>query len=143
MKRNWWIAGSILVFLVGAFFYFRWSSRIVQPLEFSHRQHVLQNIACSRCHQVSDTLPQVTTCAPCHPDLTSSKSVSWQKVYRVTPDIIFSHQQHTEFSCATCHRQMTSAKRWIHESRFSMDFCMDCHAQKAARNECGTCHKNR
>jgi len=143
VKRNWWIGAAIVLFLTGGFFYFRWSSAIRQPLQFSHRQHVLQNISCARCHQVTDTLPEISTCAPCHPDMATVKSVSWQKVYRVAPDIIFSHKEHTEFSCATCHQQMTSAKRWIHERRFPMDFCMECHAQRGAKNECRTCHQNR
>ena len=143
MKRKWWILGGLVLFLSAYFFYFRWSSAIQQPLEFSHRQHVLQKIECSTCHKSVETLPETSTCISCHPKFQLGKEITWIKVYRIAPDILFSHQKHTDFSCATCHQAMTSAYRWVHESRFPMDSCMQCHAQKRAENECKTCHKNR
>jgi hypothetical protein len=143
VKGKWWITASIFIFIGLYFLYFRWSSAIRQPLEFSHRQHVLQKIPCSTCHKTVETLPEVSACVSCHPKLQIVSGTAWQKVYRITPDIIFSHQNHTDFPCSSCHKAMTSAYRWVHETRFSMAFCMDCHAQKGAKNECKTCHTNR
>ena len=143
MKQKRWIGGLIGIFLVSGYFYFRWSSAIRQPLDFSHAKHVRQNIPCSSCHKTTDSLPDVFSCISCHPNYSLPNAVAWQRVYRIAPDIIFSHQQHSEFLCSNCHQSMTSGRRWIHETRFPMDFCMKCHAQERAKNECGTCHKNR
>ncbi len=142
-KTYFWTFGIIL-FFAGSIIYFRWSSRILQPLEFSHTTHVKQKIPCSACHfEASDELPSVALCADCHKDRSFPREVSWVRVYRVAPDIIFGHREHTNFSCGDCHEQMTRGARWIHEARFEMDFCTICHQQKGAQNECRTCHENR
>ena len=139
------LTGGLILFLAGFLIYFRWSSAIRQPLEFSHSSHVKQGIQCSVCHseQSSDQLPPGTSCTGCHKDRSFPVDVSWIRVYRVAPDIIFSHNAHASFPCAACHEQMTAGKRWIHETRFKMDSCTQCHEQKGAQNECRTCHKNR
>lgn len=129
----------IIVFLV----YFRWSSAIRQPLEFSHAQHVQQDIPCTKCHATPDSLPAAAECKACHAQMNFPPRIAWIKVYRVAPDIIFSHAKHTEVPCSTCHEKFTSADRWIHESRFKMSFCMDCHEDTRAPNECKTCHLNK
>lgn len=133
----------VIVLGLSAFFlYFRWSSSIHQPLQFSHSQHVKANLDCSTCHSSLDELPSTSGCKNCHSGQAFSAQAQWIRVYRVAPDIIFTHANHKE-TCETCHLQMTSGARWVHEYRFSMDFCMKCHEQKAAPNQCSTCHKNR
>jgi hypothetical protein len=135
----------ILIGLAGMFVYFRWSSAIRQPLDFSHARHVRSKIECSQCHGAGtlDSLPQTNACRSCHTDQSFPTRVEWVRVYRVAPDIIFSHRGHTNDPCAVCHKDLAAGKQWIHESRFTMDFCMDCHAQRRADNSCGACHKNR
>ena len=144
LSRYLLICGAIL-FLVGFLIYFRWSSAIRQPLEFSHRDHVLQGIRCEACHlqQSLDHLPALSQCTGCHQDRRFPSEVSWVRVYRTAPDIIFGHKEHVRYPCAVCHEQMTIGKRWIHEARFKMDFCMKCHEETGAQNECRTCHKYR
>lgn len=139
------IALSILVLLVGMFFYFRWSSAIRQPLNFSHSQHVRASIDCATCHKQAqlDSLPEVALCKTCHNNLTFPQNVQWVRVYRVAPDIIFSHAHHSQDSCKICHESLANGQRWIHESRFTMDFCMKCHEQRHANNACGACHTHR
>ena len=136
------ILGVIVLALSSFILYFRWSSSIHQPLNFSHAQHVKANSECSTCHSSVDDLPATSICKNCHSGETFPSQTQWVRVYRVAPDIIFSHTNHKE-SCETCHVQMVSGARWIHEYRFPMDFCMKCHAEKRAPNQCGTCHRNR
>jgi class III cytochrome C family protein len=143
MSKTAIIAGLILLFLTGAFIYFRWSSQIRQPLDFSHGQHIKQQIECAACHKSLNALPVTATCRPCHPQFSTTQTVQWIRVYRIAPDVIFTHDRHSDISCETCHKAMTTPRRWIHESRFTMDFCMKCHAERGAPNECRTCHKNR
>lgn len=141
---KWWaVSGLIIAGLAASFFYFRWSSRIQQPLNFSHPLHVKARIPCSECHTNLETLPDSVSCHRCHSNHTLLADVQWIPVYRVAPDIIFDHKKHKDVSCAICHEQITSGAAWIHEYRFPMNFCMRCHAEKKAPNECHTCHLNR
>lgn len=145
MGRKLIVTALIVFGLAGMFFYFRWSSAIRQPLNFSHAQHVRSKIECAQCHKTGelDSLPAPASCASCHADMRLPEKVQWARIYRVAPDIIFSHSSHLKISCATCHDQVVAGRRWIHESRFTMDFCMKCHQQMRADNSCGACHKNR
>jgi ribosomal protein L40E len=141
---KWWAVTLIIVVgLTASFFYFRWSSRIQQPQNFSHSVHVKASISCKQCHSDLRSLPISSLCQQCHSGSVMSADVRWIRVYRITPDIIFDHSKHADVSCATCHQQMTSAGSWIHEYRFPMNFCMKCHAERKASNECRTCHLNR
>ena len=145
MRKSLIVTCLVLAGLAGMFVYFRWSSAIRQPLNFSHSQHVRSNIDCATCHEPGtvDASPGVSLCSSCHKDMTFPQRAQWIKVYRVAPDIIFSHTQHTNDTCATCHKAQVAGQRWIHESRFTMDFCMKCHQERQANNTCGACHKNR
>jgi hypothetical protein len=145
MLRKVATVAIIAVLLVGGFVYFRWSSSIRQPLQFSHSAHVKRKIDCATCHGSSqlDSLPQPSLCVTCHKDKKFPDRVQWVRVYRVAPDIIFSHEGHLKDDCSVCHKQMSEASPWIHEARFKMDFCMKCHEQRGADNTCRACHKNR
>jgi hypothetical protein len=140
-KKRLILIGIFFLIFMGVFVYFRWSSAIRQPLQFSHTQHVKVGIPCSKCHLTPDTIPVTNECKDCHQDKSFPPRVEWIQVYRVAPDILFSHAKHTGVACSTCHEQFTAPDRWIHESRFKMSFCMDCHADTRAPNECRTCHK--
>jgi hypothetical protein len=145
MPRKYLIA-LISVFCLAAFYlYFRWSSAIRQPLGFSHPVHVKAQIPCASCHteRSSEKMPPSSLCASCHKGMTIPSATRWIRVYRIAPDIIFDHRNHSKFSCSGCHEEMSSTRGWIHETRFPMDFCMDCHASEGAENDCKTCHKNR
>lgn len=145
MKKTLIYIAVALIGLAGMLVYFRWSSAIRQPLNFSHSDHVHRNIKCGTCHNSKDldVLPNTTACTSCHSDRKFPQEVQWVRVYRVAPDIIFSHVQHSQDPCATCHKDLVEGKRWIHESRFTMDFCMKCHEQRHANNTCAACHKNK
>jgi hypothetical protein len=141
-KRLIFIGIFILILLLGVI-YFRWSSAIRQPLQFSHAEHVEKGISCTKCHVTADNIPVAADCKECHQQMPLPARVDWIKVYRVAPDILFTHAKHSEVVCSTCHEQFTEPDRWIHESRFKMSFCMDCHADTRAPNECRTCHRNK
>lgn len=141
---RWW-AVSVLVIagLTASFLYLRWSFRIQQPRNFSHSQHVKAVISCKECHQDLASLPGTSLCRRCHAGNQAPVSVQWIRVYRIAPDIIFSHEKHTDVQCETCHAQMTAAAAWIREYRFPMNFCMKCHSARNVSNECHTCHMNK
>lgn|SRR3990172_12983026 len=145
MKRQFLITGIALLLIAGYMVYFRWSSAIRQPLQFNHSKHVKQRISCETCHAnpLDESLPTTSKCLSCHKSMSLPGTVQWIPIYRIAPDIIFSHAKHMDMSCEICHKEMTSAKRWIHETRFKMDFCMECHDRMSAENKCSTCHRNR
>lgn len=145
MRKTLITTAIILASLAAMLLYFRWSSAIRQPLDFSHAQHVRSKIDCATCHESAnlDTLPDLSQCKSCHADMKFPQRIQWIRVYRVAPDIIFAHSQHLSDECGTCHLALVSGKKWIHESRFTMDFCMKCHQQRRADNSCGACHKNK
>lgn len=137
------IIAAAIIFCLSAFvIYFRWSSAIHQPLEFSHAEHVRNGLTCEKCHSSLSELPTTAVCKTCHTQKDLPADVQWTRVYRVAPDVIFDHANHRD-DCSTCHQEFTSAQRWIHEKRFPMDFCMKCHEARRANNACGACHKNR
>jgi len=143
--RKWLMALAVLFLLAAFFLYVRWSSAIRQPFDFLHPAHVKERLSCERCHRPQDinSLPATSLCKECHTEKNLPIQAEWRRVYRVAPDIIFTHEKHQDSSCATCHKEMTRTSGWIHETRFAMNFCMDCHARERAPNQCRDCHKNR
>lgn len=144
MKKALVITAILVIAATGGIYYAWWSSAVRQPAGFVHSQHVAQNIDCATCHGDSgEYFPQVDRCAGCHNGMKVPADVRWQRVYRIAPDVIFSHERHKDVACAECHPEMTSAKKVVHEYRYPMEFCMNCHAQRGAQNACAACHRNR
>jgi cytochrome c7-like protein len=136
----------------------------VQPIEFPHKTHVEQKIACTEyCHEPSTKgpvagLPGVKTCMICHDAIATDKpriqqitklseegrDLAWQRVYGYAPQahVRFNHAPHirAKVDCATCHgniAEQTVAQRNVD---LTMGFCVNCHKQKNAPNDCLTCH---
>jgi hypothetical protein len=136
----------------------------VQPIEFPHKTHVENKVACTEyCHESVTKgpiagLPSVKTCMICHEAIATDKpriqqitkmsdegvDLAWQRVYGYTAQahVRFNHAPHirAKVDCATCHgniAQQTVAQRNVD---LNMGFCVTCHRQKGAPNECVTCH---
>ncbi|HJO04516.1 MAG TPA: cytochrome c3 family protein [Acidobacteriota bacterium] len=136
-----------------------------QPVAFSHKAHVDNEIACTSCHPGAETeaqagLTPLAGCATCHrraiiPDhpevvkvielFQNREPLAWNRV-NVIPDsamVHFKHKPHAraEISCDRCHgdvAEMTIAQQPFDVS--DMGWCVSCHQQEGASIDCLACH---
>jgi hypothetical protein len=135
----------------------------VQPIAYSHKQHIAMGLQCLDCHSSADTgaaatLPSVRKCMLCHAKLGASKpeikklaafaaskhEVPWQRVYGFPPESLvkFQHAPHVraKIACATCHGDMTQATTAELLVKHNMGTCLSCHRQSKATEDCAACH---
>ena len=136
-----------------------------QPVAFSHKAHVDNEIACTSCHPGAETQAQagltpLAGCATCHrraiiPDhpevmkvierFRNREPLVWNRV-NVIPDaamVHFKHKPHARagVSCDSCHGnvgEMTVARQAVDVA--DMGWCVSCHQQQGASIDCLTCH---
>jgi len=129
--------------------YTRVGYRPVQPVAFSHAQHVGQlGMSCLFCHtNVEESphanIPPTQTCINCHqhikpdsPKLAvvqaswkSGNPISWVRVHK-TPDFVyFNHAVHVRrgIGCESCHGKINEMPVVVHDQPLSMRWCLDCH----------------
>jgi Zn finger protein HypA/HybF involved in hydrogenase expression len=156
-------------------------SAVTQPVAFPHRAHLElteQKLECKSCHEgvatkISAGRPSTKKCLSCHSGETNSAEekklqafgenkteVPWQRVWRLPPDVFFSHRQHVavaKVECKACHGDMASLDRPPARAlkRLTMAQCIACHDQSppppagapkavAARriaDNCAACHR--
>ncbi len=138
------------------------STAPVQPIAFSHSQHIgAAHLKCSDCHKPSEsgeieTTPKAKACMTCHQTIKtdsaeiknlrdyadSNRPVPWVRVYEVPAFVDFSHKVHLDAgtSCETCHGPVAQRNRLWRETDISMNGCVSCHRAHKAPVECGTCH---
>jgi hypothetical protein len=135
----------------------------VQPIAYSHRQHIALGLQCLDCHSSADTgaaatIPSVRKCMLCHariatarPEIkklaafaASRREVPWQRVYSFPPESLvkFRHAPHARarIVCATCHGDMTKASTAELVVKHNMGTCLNCHRQYKATEDCAACH---
>jgi formate-dependent nitrite reductase cytochrome c552 subunit len=135
----------------------------VQPIAYSHKQHIALGLGCLDCHSSADTgaaatLPTVHKCMLCHAKVATAKpeikklaafaerkrEVPWRRVYGFPPESLvkFQHAPHTRasISCATCHGDMTQAATAELQVKHDMGTCLRCHRQYKATEDCAACH---
>ena len=156
------------------------ASAVTQPVEFPHRAHLElteQKLECRSCHEGVTTRlaagrPATKKCLSCHSGETKSAEekklqafgekkteVPWQRVWRLPPDVFFSHRQHVavaKVECRTCHGDMASLDRPPAHAlkRLSMAQCISCHDQwqlpadtpkavvaRRIAGDCAACHR--
>src|SRR2546426_11267848 len=85
----------------------------VQPLPFSHKQHIATGLECKNCHEMPApgdfaTLPATAKCMSCHNEVKkespaiqkladyhkNGEAVPWKRVYRIPDYVFFSHKEH-------------------------------------------------
>jgi hypothetical protein len=138
----------------------------VQPLAYSHKQHLAQGLQCEGCHATARTdaratLPPTTTCMACHATVKTDSAdiqklkefdakktdIPWVRVYRLPEYVYFSHQIHVSatpsVTCDVCHGNVPEMDRMQKVRDISMAACVECHKQRAARVGCDTCHEPR
>jgi hypothetical protein len=143
----------------------------LQPIPFSHKQHVGKGIRCSFCHSGSEKyriagIPSVTLCMSCHsvvktdsPEILKVKQyldrkeeIPWHRVYKLPEeaDVFFSHRRHAASGvrCAVCHGDVAARDTLHPEVNLTMGFCVRCHRANSAKfraaalaDDCATCHR--
>jgi Cytochrome c7 and related cytochrome c len=121
----------------------------VQPVAFSHAQHVGQlGMSCLFCHtNVEESphanIPPTQTCITCHslikpdsPKLAvvqaswkSGNPISWERVHKTPDYVYFNHAVHVRrgIGCESCHGKINEMPVVVHDQPLSMGWCLDCH----------------
>ena len=135
----------------------------VQPIAYSHKQHIAMGLTCLDCHSSADTqaaatIPSVRKCMLCHAKLgvekpeirkiaafaKSGREIPWERIYGFAPRaaVKFQHGPHAkaEVVCATCHGDMTVATTAQPLVKHNMGTCVSCHRANKAPEDCAACH---
>jgi hypothetical protein len=121
----------------------------IQPLPFSHAQHVGQlGMSCLYCHSSveespSAKVPPTQTCMNCHQEIkanspllaavrrswTSGEPIPWVKVHQTPDYVYFNHAVHVRrgIGCVSCHGRIDEMSVVVHDKPLSMGWCLDCH----------------
>ncbi len=143
----------------------------VQPIPFNHKVHVARaKLECESCHESASEkpfagLPRVDKCMECHRTMTPKNpaavpyieavrrharegtEVAWQRVYKLSPTVYFSHRRHTELGgleCKECHGDMAALERPPEEpiaQTLDMEHCSRCHRSRGLEDHCSNCHR--
>ncbi len=121
----------------------------VQPIPFSHLQHVGQlGLSCLYCHTGVERgpvarVPDTQTCMNCHQTIkadsplleplrvswSTGDPVHWERVHRLPDYVGFNHAVHVRrgVGCVSCHGKINEMPVVRHEKPLSMGWCLDCH----------------
>jgi predicted CXXCH cytochrome family protein len=138
---------------------------IVQPIQYSHKVHIDNNIACPACHQsvekaAAASLPGDDICMICHQAALSDnpeeekvrqyavkgQAIPWRRIYRLPEHVYFSHRRHVTvagIACGQCHGAVASltAPAPYPLVNQSMTWCLGCHRARGATQDCIHCHR--
>jgi len=137
---------------------------VEQPVGFSHRTHLANEIECVFCHsgvEVSGSagLPSVTQCMVCHQSTKTedpevqrlaafakrNEEIPWVRIYSFEKGaaVRFSHKRHVKagVECSVCHGNVAQAVEMRREILWTMGKCIDCHRSSRASADCLVCHK--
>jgi Cytochrome c7 and related cytochrome c/Class III cytochrome C family len=136
----------------------------VQPLPYSHKQHIALGLKCEFCHiepGVGEmmTFPATEKCMSCHQSIDkdkpaiqklaayakSNEPIPWVRVYKIPEWVDFSHKVHLQAGakCQNCHGQVAERDVLFKEVDLSMGTCMECHRENNASVQCDYCHDPR
>ncbi len=137
----------------------------VQPIPYSHKQHLALGLQCRTCHVNPDagklmTYPPTAFCMGCHQTVAansppiqklaefaaSGKPVPWVRVYQVPDYVFWQHGSHLEakVDCAECHGPVAERDVISLETNVvKMLGCVTCHDKRQAFTDCGACHAPR
>jgi len=145
------VAGLIFaVMIVGRSSYVtRANEYIEQPVQFSHRHHVLDDgVDCRYCHTSVETssfagIPPTKTCMNCHSQIWSNapilepvrtsfrddRPMRWIRVHDLPDFVYFNHSIHIKkgMGCETCHGRIDEMPLTMKVESLQMSWCLDCH----------------
>lgn len=137
----------------------------VQPIPYSHKQHLAIGLDCAFCHTRPEpgklmTYPAAATCMSCHRTIAADRAsisklaglaaagtpIPWVRVYK-TPDYVYwKHAPHLEagVTCAECHGKVADRDVIVQETNVvTMAGCLACHNKRQVYTDCGDCHAPR
>ena len=137
----------------------------VQPLPYSHKQHLALGLPCKLCHVNPDagklmTYPVTATCMTCHATVATdrpaiqklatyaaeNKPIPWVRVYEVPDYVFWSHGSHLQaaVTCVECHGPVAERDVIAQETNVvTMLGCRTCHDKRQVFTDCGACHEPR
>ncbi len=146
------LVGSLLllVMVLGRSSYATRQQEIIQqPIQFSHRHHVLDDgIDCRYCHTSVETsafagIPPTKTCMNCHSQIFNTAPIlepvrasfrndtplRWVRVHDLPDFVYFNHSIHVKkgMGCETCHGRVDQMPLMLQQSSLQMEWCLDCH----------------
>lgn len=130
-----------------------------EPTAFPHRKHVLNGVACTKCHAGVETsrgddgmlhLPDEASCLACHtkphnPDpclSCHSRPTARAELADAKQHLVFDHETHVpraQFNCMRCHVGVGEGDDRL---RPVMATCFKCHDGERDARQCDACHKN-
>ena len=143
-------SGILLAMILGRSSYVtRAQEYVEQPVQFSHRHHVLDDgIDCRYCHTSVETssfagIPPTKTCMNCHSQIwneapilepvrasfRNDEPMRWVRVH-VLPDFVyFNHSVHVKkgMGCETCHGRIDEMPLTLQQNSLQMEWCLNCH----------------
>jgi hypothetical protein len=137
----------------------------VQPLPYSHRQHLELGLECLDCHVQPDpgyemTLPATNICMSCHETMParseaaqqlaqfakSTAPIPWVRIYDLPEYVYWSHASHLDagITCTECHGPVPERDVMRRETNVaSKNGCLTCHEARQTVTDCGGCHEPR
>jgi Cytochrome c7 and related cytochrome c len=122
---------------------------VVQPVQFSHLHHVLDDgIDCRYCHTSVETssfagIPPTKTCMNCHSQIWQSAPIleavrasfrddhplQWTRVHDLPDFVYFNHSIHVKkgMGCETCHGRVDQMPLMRQVQSLQMEWCINCH----------------
>jgi len=122
---------------------------VEQPVQFSHRHHVMDDgIDCRYCHTSVETsafagIPPTKTCMNCHSQIWSQapilepvrasfredRPLRWIRVHDLPDFVYFNHSVHVKkgMGCETCHGRIDEMPLTMQENSLQMEWCLNCH----------------
>ena len=122
---------------------------VEQPVQFSHRHHVLDDgIDCRYCHTSVETspfagIPPTKTCMNCHSQIWATAPIlepvrasfrddtpmRWIRVHDLPDFAYFNHSVHVKkgVGCETCHGRIDEMPLTLQQNTLQMDWCLNCH----------------
>ena len=140
---------TLMMVLARSSYVTRAQEYIEQPIQFSHRHHVLDDgIDCRYCHTSVETsafagIPPTKTCMNCHSQIWTQapilepvrasfrddRPLRWIRVHDLPAFVYFNHSVHVKkgVGCETCHGRIDEMPLTLQQSSLQMEWCLACH----------------
>jgi len=133
----------------------------VQPIPFSHKQHLAMKLKCKMCHANPEPgesmgIAVASVCMQCHSSIKTgspaiqklagyagqNREIPWVRVYQIPTYVDFSHKTHlaSGATCGNCHGKVEERDALFRETNISMGAC---HRQHKAPIDCTACHEDK